>query len=54
MAAQAAAILGEAALLAAGGWVAPAEEDRLAGVLVSGLVRVVHPKRACEPSSKSI
>ena len=40
MAAQAAA-MGEAALLAAVGWVAPPEEDRLAVVLVRGVVRVV-------------
>jgi len=40
MTAQAAA-MGEAALLAAGGWVAPAEEDRPAVVLVRELVRVV-------------
>ena len=40
MAAQAAA-MGEAALLAAVGWVAPPEEDRLAVVLVRGGVRVV-------------
>ena len=43
MAAQAAAI-GEAALLAAGGWVAPAElgeEDRPGVVLVREVVRVV-------------
>jgi len=40
VAAQAAA-MGEAALLAAVGWVAPPEEDRLAVVLVRGVVRVV-------------
>ena len=33
--------MGEAALLAAVGWVAPPEEDRLAVVLVRGVVRVV-------------